>query len=97
MTPLKITVKAREDLIGIARFTEQQWGRERRWLYLKQMDDSFHALANTPSLGRDCANIKSGYWKYTQGSHVIFYRLGSDACIEIVRVLHKRMDLARHL
>ncbi len=97
MLPFKITVKAREDLTGIARYTEQRWGRDQRKLYLKQIDDAFHALSKTPELGQPCDDIRAGYLKYPQGSHVIFYRFGTDTRIEIIRILHKRMDVLVHL
>ncbi|MDT8400007.1 MAG: type II toxin-antitoxin system RelE/ParE family toxin [Pseudomonadales bacterium] len=97
MQRFKLTNKAREDLIGIARFTEAAWGRNQRRFYLKQMDETFHALAADPELGRSCAEIRQGYFKYPRDSHIIFYRLGTESSIEVIRVLHKRMDVALHL
>jgi hypothetical protein len=47
--------------------------------------------------GRDCAAIRPGYRKHGVGRHIIFYRSIADDCIEIVRVLHERMDAERHL
>ncbi len=92
----KLTNKAREDLIGIARYTEKNWGQEQRKVYLKQLDDLFHTLAANPDLGRSCSEIRQGYFKYPDDRHVIFYRLGNESAIEIIRVLHKRMDTALH-
>lgn len=40
MLPFKLTNKAREDLIGIARYTEKTWGRDQRRAYLKQLDEA---------------------------------------------------------
>ncbi|WP_241505919.1 type II toxin-antitoxin system RelE/ParE family toxin [Parahaliea mediterranea] len=54
-------------------------------------------LADSPEDGAACDSIKMGYRKFPNGSHVIFYRNLSDTEIEIVRILHKRMDLARQL
>jgi len=96
MATFKVTNKAKEDLIGIARFTEATWGRDQRKLYLKQLDSTFHALAENPSLGRKCDEIRQAYYKYPDGSHVIFFRLGTDSSIDIIRILHKRMDVASH-
>ncbi|PWR20516.1 type II toxin-antitoxin system RelE/ParE family toxin [Zavarzinia compransoris] len=42
------------------------------------------------------ASLGGGYFKYAVGSHVIFYTR-TDSGIDIVRVLHKRMDMGRHL
>ncbi len=97
MPAFKITNKAREDLIGIARYTETTWGRDQRMLYLKRLDSSFYALAENPALGRKCDEIKQDYYKYLEGHHIIFFRLGIDCDIEIIRILHKRRDVASHL
>ena len=49
-----------------------------------------------PSLGRACDDIRTGYRRYAEGSHTIFYREAGGG-IEIVRILHGRMDPDRHL
>jgi len=97
MSLFKITNKAREDLIGIARYTEATGGRDQRKLYLKRLDSSFYALAENPALGRKCDDIRKNYYKYSEGSHIIFFRLGTDCDIEIIRILHRRMDVPIHL
>lgn len=96
MAIFKITNKAREDLIDIARFTESKWGLDQRRFYLRQLDLTFHALADNPHLGQACNEIRQDYFKYSEGSHVIFFRLSDEECIEIVRILHKRMDVVSH-
>lgn len=93
MTPFKLRAKAKYDLKGIALYTESKWGREQRNLYLKQFDDLFHTLADSPSMGKECDFIKKGYKKFPQGSHIIFYKNGSVSNIEIIRILHKNMDI----
>jgi len=40
-----------------------------------------------------CDEIRPGYRKFPRGSHVIFYRSATDCMIEIVRVLHRSMDI----
>lgn len=97
MLPFRLTNKAKEDLIGIARYTERTWGRDQRMLYLRQLDSAFHSLAKNPALGHPCDDIKSGYYKHSEGRHLVFYHPGNDSTIAIVRVLHKLMDVAQHL
>jgi len=91
--PFALTHKAKADLRAIAIFTEEQWGVKQRNLYIKQFDDTFHLLAASPALGKSCDDIMPGYRKFPQGSHVIFYKDGSDSVINIVRILHKSMDV----
>ena len=88
-----LTRKAQEDLRAIALFTEKSWGREQRNLYIEQLDDAFHLVADNPLLGKSCDHVKIGYRKFPQGSHIIFFRTGTNSVIEIVRVLHKHMDV----
>ncbi|MCL4780848.1 MAG: type II toxin-antitoxin system RelE/ParE family toxin [Gammaproteobacteria bacterium] len=92
-----LTRKAVADLKAIAIYTEERWGRDQRNWYIKQLDDAFRLLAGTPLAGKDCTDLRSGYRKFPQGSHIIFYRSGADGIIEIVRILHKNMDVAATL
>lgn len=84
-----------EDLVQIARYSEKTWGRAQRVSYLRQLDLLFHALADNPSLGRPCDDVRPGYFKHPEGSHIVYYRLGASGAVEIIRVLHKRMDVGR--
>ena len=92
MGTFALTQKAKSDLKSIAAYTERQWGRPQRMIYAKQFDDAFHLLAETPRTGVTCDFIKQEYRKFPCSSHIIFYRSVNDTKIEIVRILHKRMD-----
>jgi toxin ParE1/3/4 len=89
----ELTSEAKDDLKKIARFTEKRWRRDQRFLYIKQFDDVFHLLAETPSVGKQCDYIKEGYRKFPQSSHIIFYRESTKAKITIIRILRKNMDV----
>lgn len=93
MSAFFLTNKAKNDLKEIAAYTEKYWGREQRNIYLKQFDEIFHMLSKTPYAGKSCDYVKKGYRKVPQGSYIIFYRSGKDSSIEIVRILHKQMDV----
>ena len=88
-----LTHKAKADLQAIAIFTQQRWGVEQRNLYIRQLDDAFHMLAKSPALGMSCHDIMPGYRKFPQGSHVVFYKDGNSSAIEVIRILHKSMDV----
>ena len=97
MPSFKVTRKAREDLISIGQYTENEWGKPQRNSYLKQLDACFTQIAEAPEIGINCDFIKAGYRKFPQGSHLIFYRLDSESTVEIIRILHKRMDVISKL
>ncbi|MCB1687852.1 MAG: type II toxin-antitoxin system RelE/ParE family toxin [Halioglobus sp.] len=92
-----LTNAARADLKSIATYTQRKWGKEQRRIYSKQFDDTFLVLAGNPETGISSDCIKQGYRKFPTGSHVIFFRVISTAEIQVVRILHKRMDVARQL
>jgi len=97
MGTFTLSQKAKADLKSIAAYTQSKWGKEKRRIYLRQFDDSFHMLAVSPSLGVQYDFIKPGYRKFPVTSHLVFYRNISSSQIEIVRVLHKRMDAKSQL
>jgi toxin ParE1/3/4 len=89
----KVTRKAQADLIAIGRFTTKEWGVTRRNSYLKQLDNCFLQLSENPELGTTCDFISDGYRKFPQASHLIFYKLSPEGVVQIIRVLHKSMDV----
>ena len=93
MTPFQLTNKAKSDLKDIALFTERRWGRKQRNVYLRQFDTTLGRLAENPELGKTCDEIRPGYRKFPQTSHVIFYQKMNNQPLLIIRILHKSMDV----
>jgi toxin ParE1/3/4 len=92
MELFKLSKEAKNDLRSIAIFTESRWGRTQRNLYIKQLDEAFLMLAQSPDLGISCDYIRNGYKKFPQSSHIIFYEQSTSAAILVMRILHKSMD-----
>lgn len=92
MSTFTLTKKAKADFKSIATYTQRKWGKEQRKIYARQFDDVFHMLSETPAAGNKCDFIKLGYRKFPVTSHVVFYHSVSQSKIEVVRILHKRMD-----
>lgn len=97
MRPYLLTTAARKDLVDIGGFTTESWGKRQRDKYLKQLDDAFKLLARQPEIGRDADDIRPGYKKFSQGSHIIFYRAGTESKIVVIRILHNSMDVDQRL
>ena len=91
----KVTAKARYDLLKIGQYTELKWGKNQRNHYLKQLDEAFKLIAVNPRIGKDRSHVLTGYRSFQQGSHVIYYKKSN--VIEIIRVLHKQMDVGMHI
>jgi toxin ParE1/3/4 len=88
--------RAQADLDEIWNYTAERWGLDQAETYARRLWKSIQALADTPSLGRECDEVRAGYRQYPSGSHVLFYRLMKDR-VEVVRILHERMDYERHI
>lgn len=83
------------DLEGIWRYTVENWSVRQAEIYHAEIVGAFEGLASGLKIGR-ATDIRDGYFKYAVGSHVIYYLL-RDGEIAIIRILHRRMDVGRHL
>ena len=97
MANFRIKAAAKTDLKGIAKFTEKTWRRKQRNKYIAEFDHAFHQLAENNELGKSCDYIRTGYRCFPIGSHIIFYKVADRRNVDIIRVLHKRMDVSSRL
>lgn len=86
---------AQGDVSDIWDYTLNQWGLNQATIYTQDLRDSSRALADGSVIGQ-AVDIRDGYFKYRSGEHFIFYQV-SDSKITVIRILHKRMDVGRHL
>jgi toxin ParE1/3/4 len=88
---------AQQDLAEIWDYTCDSWGADQAENYLRELQRAIERAAANPGIGRACDEIRAGYRKLAAGSHVVFYRVSVGGAIDVVRVLHQRMDVDRHL
>lgn len=89
----RLTHKARADLADIWSYTASQWGIDQAERYILQIENELTAASEGTGLVRefeDFRRIKSGH-------HLCIFRKLADGGIEVIRVLHERMDIDRHL
>ena len=86
---------ARADLEEIWLYTQKTWSLDQADSYLTDIIQAFEGLAKGMKTGRP-VDIREGYLKYPVGSHMIYYRQ-SPSHIDIVRILHQRMDVSSKL
>lgn len=91
----RLTPRAEADLEEIWLYTKTHWSVSQADKYIREFLDAFSELAASQRSGLKC-DVREGYFKIPVGAHVAYYRQGADA-IEIVRILHGRMDVNRHL
>lgn len=96
MSRCTLTPRARSDLEEIWDYTAAHWSMDQAEAYLRQIEAAMKVAAADPRRGRRCDETRAGYRKFPAGSHVLFYRTTPDG-IDIVRILHQRMDFEGHL
>jgi toxin ParE1/3/4 len=96
MSRYVLSPRAQADLDEIWDYTAVTWGLDQAEDYIRLLQHAIEAIADDPRKGCSCDDIRLGYGKYLAGSHVIFYR-SVDIGIDVVRILHTRMDFKRHL
>ncbi len=96
MTRYILSPLARADLDQIWEYTAQHWDDDQAETYLRMIQAGIEAVTINPKLGRPFDAVRAGYRRHRAGAHLILYRETPDA-IDIVRILHERMDIGAHL
>ena len=97
MTGFVLSPAARADLGLIWDYTAERWGPDQAEQYVLGMRNACRELSAGTRQGRPADDVRAGYRKAAVGSHILFYRVRDDGAIDIVRILHRRMDVLRHL
>lgn len=93
---LHLTPSAERDLGSIFDYSEESWGIEQAAAYLRDLHRAMDGLRHFPHMGRAADYLRPGIRLAATGSHIVVYRIGKDR-IDIIRVLHRRMDIDKHL
>jgi toxin ParE1/3/4 len=99
MLPAKVRLskKAIADLESIWKYSAIQWSEKQANKYYLEIVEGIRKIVRKPRAGTNLSGILSKYWKYKVNSHFIFYCVGEKNKIEIVRILHQKMDLETNL
>ncbi|MGH7634625.1 MAG: type II toxin-antitoxin system RelE/ParE family toxin [Gemmatimonadaceae bacterium] len=110
MAGVRISRRAREDLEHILEVSLERWGDGGQARYRELLEAALHAIASEPEgpLTRDRGllgdRLRSFHLRHARHApgvqdpvHVIYYRWTRSALVEVVRILHERMDPAAQL
>lgn len=92
----RLSPAAQADLESIWDYTVTRWGESQAEAYTRNIQAACEALSEGTIVSRSAEEVRSGYRKMTVGSHVMYFRMKSEA-VEIIRILHQSMDVGRHL
>ena len=94
----ELSKEAAKDLENIWLYTLVTWSGEQADRYYNLLLDEIEYVAENPRTGKDCGHVREGYLRTRVKSHYVFYRINLQKdIIEIIRVLHQRMDIEARL
>src|SRR5579864_2475666 len=102
---VRLGAAAELDFANIIKWTTENFGARQSRVYRDALVQTIGELANGPNLASSRARdeIMAGLRtlhvarRGRRGSHFLMYRAAPNSTIEIVRILHDRMDLRRHV
>ena len=88
-----LTNKAVEDLTKIWDYTYEVWSESQADKYYRLLIDTCQVIARSTNIGKNYDEITKEIKGFKVGKHIVFYRKTKSEEIEIVRILHEKMDL----
>jgi toxin ParE1/3/4 len=96
VTGFILSPAAQADIDSLWDYTTRNWGSDQAERYVLGIRDACRELAEGARHGRSADDVRAGYRKAV-GSHILFFRMTDDGVVDVVRILHQRMDASRHL
>lgn len=94
----RISLLASQDLENVWLYTFENWSVEQADRYLNLIMDEIKYVSQKPESGFDFSSVREGYYRSRVKSHIIFYRIDQkNESVEIIRILHQRMDVENPL
>jgi len=97
MTGYILSPAARADLESIWDYTDETWGIDQAERYIFDIRAACDAFAFGQKKGRSAEEIRAGYRKLGVGSYFLFYRITGEGVVDVIRILHQRMNLPSRL
>lgn len=97
MAKLILRQEAINDLSDIWEYTSETWFENQADKYYQAIKSACTDISNNPKIGKAYNEVSSKVLGYSINKHIIFYHEISQEEIEVVRILHERMDLKHHL
>ena len=91
-----LTEPAKNDLVLIWQYTADRWNEAQADNYIDAMEVRFAWLTQNQKLWKPRPEIIQGLFSHSEHSHVSLFRKRRQS-LEILRVLHRRMDIETHL
>ena len=96
MRKVRLRPHALSDLAEIRRYTRATWGSDQANLYLDALEECLDVIAAGTAVTTTTFAVGQEFRRTRCREHLIYF-LESAGSLEIVRILHPRMNLDEHL
>jgi toxin ParE1/3/4 len=93
----RISKQAIDDLNDIWVYTFRKWSKGQADRYYDLVIGEIEFIADNYLTGKSVEQTRKNYRVTKIKSHLIFYRTIENGIVEIVRILHQRMDIKKRL
>ena len=97
MAEYLISEKALEDLNIIWIYTAENWSVEQANRYYNLIVDEIEYVSENFKETKDFGNVRENYKFSKVKSHLVFYKKIENSEMEVVRILHERMDIKNRI
>lgn len=93
MAKVILRQEAIDDLTDIWYYIIQEWSENQADRYYEAIKSACKEIGENPTIGKVYAEISKNLLGLKSGKHIVFYHQISKDEIEVIRILHERMDL----
>ena len=97
MAKVILRQEAIDDLNDIWDYTFEKWSEKQADKYYATIKIACSGIGENPDVGKEYFGISKNLLGLKSGKHIIFYQSLSENEIEVIRILHERMDLKNRL
>lgn len=97
MAKVTLRQEAIDDLNNIWTYTFEKWSEKQADKYYATLEFACTQIGENPELGKEYKGINNNLLGLRTGKHIIFYQVINEQEIEIIRILHERMDLKNRI
>ncbi|WP_028121073.1 type II toxin-antitoxin system RelE/ParE family toxin [Epilithonimonas tenax] len=97
MAKVILRQEAIDDLTDIWDYTFQEWSEDQADIYYHTIKLACKGIEANFNIGKIYTEISKGLFGLKSGKHIIFYHQISEDEIEVIRILHERMDLKNRI
>ena len=92
-----LSKKANNNLVNIWEYTFENWSIEQADRYIRIISSKFKEICKNLDLGKNYKGVRKNYRGLAVKSHIIFYKIRDEKIIDVIRVLHQRIDLINRI